>query len=263
MRLVLALVFAVGLVACGREDGGKKNDQSEGGSGGTAGSTTTGGASTGGSSGSGMNEVASVLDGFVLKQPCLTGSGTRACRTAVPGACPVTEDPGFSGAKPTDEMLTFGGEPGTLYDVTLRVQGIVESKEYRGGSDASDLATDGFHRAGIVDNTMNQHSVFGLRVTAPIGIYFWNSIGKDSVHATFPVDYEATLTIQGQTPLELWVSDPNCQALKNCAEPDTAADCTPVDLPNLDPKIATNLGSSAKDYDGQFLGLTVIRVVLH
>jgi hypothetical protein len=202
-----------------------------------------------------------VLDGYVMKQPCLSQSGPRACRTHPPGVCPVSEDPAFAGSTPTRETLSFGGQTGTLYDVTLHVQGIVEPKIYRGGNDASELATNGFLTAGTVDNVRNQHSVYALRVTVPTGTYFFNSLGRDNVrHSAFPVDYEATITIQGATPIELWISDPNCHALRNCGDPDVPTECTPVDLPNLEPKIRESLGAEPATYDGQFLGFVVTNV---
>ena len=253
MKRVSGLVLTLLLASCGR------NDSADPPLSGTGGSSGSGGMpSTGGTSGSGLNDVASVLDGFVMKQPCLSQSGPRACRTHPAGACPVSEDPTFAGSNPTRETLSFGGQTGTLYDVTLRVQGIVESKTYRGGRDASELATNGFHTAGTVDNARNQHSAYGLRVTAPTGFYFFNSLGSGDIrHSVFAVDYEATITIQGATPLEVWVSDPNCQALRNCGDPDVPTECAPVDIPDLDPKIRQTLGSNPADYDGQFLGFAV------
>jgi hypothetical protein len=167
----------------------------------------------------------------------------------------------FAGALPTDDTLSLGGRSGTLYDVSLRVQGIVESKQYRGGSDVSDEATNGFLRAGRVDNATNQHSVYGLRVTAPVGFYFWNSLGRETPrHSVVAVDYEATITIQGGTPFELWISDPNCEALRNCGPPDVPTECHPLDLPNLAPKLREKLGTNPSEYDGQFLGFTVLGV---
>ena len=240
------------LSACGRGEDTKPHGAS-GGSGGTS--------SSGGSSGTGTNEVASVLDGYVMKQPCLESSGPRACRTQPLGACPVNVDPAFAGAKPTDDALTFGGQSGTLYDVTLHVQGIVESKAYRGGADASELLTNGFLMAGTVDNAKNQHSAFAMRVTAPTGAYFFNSLGREAMrHSVFAVDYEATITIGGGTPLELRITDPNCEALKNCGDPDVPTECNPIDVPNLDPKIRQTLGVDPVAYDGQFLGFTVKKV---
>jgi hypothetical protein len=257
MKRFLGLIAVIALHGCGR---GEDPDRRPGASG--AGGSAAGSSSTGGTSGAGLNAVASVLDGYVMKQPCLSQSGPRACRTHAPGACPVSQDPAFAGSTPTRETLSFGGQTGTLYDVTLHVQGIVEPKVYRGGNDASDLATNGFLTAGTVDNVRNQHSAYALRVTVPTGTYFFNSLGRENVrHSAFPVDYEATITVQGATPIEVWVSDPNCQALKNCGDPDVPTECTPVDLPDLEPKIRESLGVDAREYDGQFLGFVVKSVV--
>jgi hypothetical protein len=253
-RLVLVVFGAAVLSACGRDDrpAGPKGQA------GAAGSASGG---SGGVAGDDLRAVASVLDGYVLKQPCLSESGPRACRTHAPGACPVSQDPAFAGSTPTRDTLSFGGQSGTLYDVTLHVQGIVEPKVYRGGSDASDLATNGFLTAGTIDNVRNQHSAYALRVTVPTGIYFFNSLGRENVrHSAFPVDYEATVTIQGATPIELWISDPNCEALRNCGDPDVPTECTPVDLPSLEPKIRESLGAEPSGYDGQFLGFVVRNV---
>jgi hypothetical protein len=202
--------------------------------------------------------VAAVLDGFVMKQPCVSQSGPRACRTHAEAACPVDADPTLSGARPLDETLTFGGEHGRMYDVTLRVQGVVESKVYANGTDVSELPTDGFQRAGTADNAKNQRSLFALRVASPPATYFFNALGRDAMRrSVFAVDYEASLTIQGGTALHAWIADPNCEAIRNCGDPDDATGCVPVDVPNLEPSIRRTLGVEPSAFDGQFLGFAV------
>jgi hypothetical protein len=251
------VALGVLMVACGRESQPAPSPKTN--TGGAAGSST--GGSAGGPSGD-LLDVARVLDGYVMKQPCVSASGARACRTAPAGACPVNEDPAYAGATPTRDTLSFGGMSGVQYDVTLHVQGIVESKVYRNGSDVSELATDGLHRAGSVDNARNQRSAFALRITAPTANYFFNALGRAAMrHSVFVVDYEATVTVQGGTPLEFWVSDPNCEALRNCGEPEVAAECTPLDIPNLEPKIRSTLGVAPNEFDGQFIGFAVKNVL--
>lgn len=251
--LVAVAIIACAPLACGREPNPAPPSKTN--TGGAAGSVA--GAGSGGAPPD-LRSVAAVLDGYVMKQPCVSQSGTRACRTHPAGACPVNQDPLLVGARPTDDTLSFGGMSGTLYDVTLHVQGIVESKVYRGGADASELVTDGFLKAGTVDNQRNQASAFGLQVTSPIGFYFFNSLGRESMrHSVFAVDFEATIGIMGGTPLQAFVADPNCEALRNCGDPDVPSECTPVDVPNLEPKIRATLGTSAADYDGQFVGFAV------
>jgi hypothetical protein len=259
MRRAVALVFVVALSACGR-DGGKDTPSSSGG----GSNATGGGAGSAGAAGSGGSEdlraAAAVLDGFVLKQPCVSASGPRACRTEPAEACPANADPSRSGARPLDETLSFGGEPGRLYEVTLHVQGVVESKVYANGSDVSELPTDGFQRAGTADNAKNQRSVFAVRVALPQATYFFNALGRDAMRrSVFAVDYDAVLSIQGGAALEAWIADPNCEALRNCGGPDDAA-CVPVDVPNLEPKIRASLGVAPAEYDGQFIGFAVKNV---
>jgi hypothetical protein len=259
-RVLVAFGIAA-LAACGRSDDGAATQGKTGGSGGAGGSGGSS-AGSGGSAGEDLRAVAAVLDGFLMTQPCVSSSGPRSCRTHPEGACPKNADPMLAGATPTRETLSLGGRAGTFYDVVLRVQGIVEPKVYRGGTDVSELVTDGFQRAGTVDNAKGQHSTFVMKITAPPGSYFLNSLGKQNLrHSVFAVDYEATVPIQGGSSFEVLVSDPNCQALKNCGDPDVPTECAPVDIPDLEPKIREKLGKNPRDYDGQFLGFVVKSVV--
>ena len=264
VRIASFAVGAIALSACGRAERSSSGEPAAGGSGGASGSAQGGGPSGGssggpsGGAGGSLLEVAAALDGLVLRQPCLSTTSPRACRTHAPGLCPSDPDPKLHGARPTDETLTMGGAPGTLYDVTLRVQGLVEPKTYSGASDASDLATDGFAIGGVPDNDKNQYSVYSLHVSSPEQTYFLNSQGRDRLrHSTLALDYEATLTVEGQATVRAVVADPNCQAVRNCQEPDVPADCVPGAFPSLEPAIAARLGVAPEAYDGQFLGLVV------
>ncbi len=261
-RFVALALVGVALSACGRDEkpaGSNRQAGSGGNAGGSGGTSGSGG--TGGSED--LLAVAQALDGFVMTAPCVASSGPRACRTHPPGPCPRNRDPARAGALPTDATLALGGTPGTYYDVTLHVQGIVEPKVYRGGTDASDLPTNGFLVQGAIDNSKSQHTAYALRVTAPPASYFFNSLGRENLrHSVFAVDYEATITMQAGTPLALTVSDPNCEALRNCGDPDVPTECVPLDVPNLEPKIREKLGRNPPDYDGQFLGFVVKTVTV-
>ena len=203
-----------------------------------------------------------MLDGFVMKQPCVAESGPRACRTAPPGACPANADALLAGARPVNETLTFGGRTGTLYDVTLRVQGVVESKVYENGSDASELPTNGFYRNGTVDNAKNQRSVFALRVASPPASYFFNALGREAMrHSVFAVDYEATLTLHGGTKLELWILRselPGAQKLRRPGRRDRVPSG-----PHPEPRAQNPHHPRHRpiSYNGQFLGFAVKTVV--
>jgi len=150
-----------------------------------------------------------------------------------------------------------------MYDVTLHVQGVVESKVYANGTDVSELPTDGFQRAGTADNAKNQRSVFALRVASPPATYFFNALGRDAMRrSVFAVDYEALLTIQGGAEVHAWIADPNCEAVRNCGDPDEPAECVPVDIPSLEPKIRATLGVEPAANDGQFIGFAVKNVTV-
>ena len=51
-------------------------------------------------------------------------------------------------------------------------------------------------------------------------------------------------------------ADPNTSAIKNCVDPEgDLSKCSPMTVPNLDPKTAADIGS--QPYNGQFVGITV------
>jgi hypothetical protein len=211
-----------------------------------------------------LSDVASGLDGALLTLSCIQHTSIRTCLSSPAGACPRTDDPVLTGALTTDTTVELGGEPGVLYDVRLRVVGLVEGKPYVGGTDQSsgvELPADGFRAGGRPDNQSNGYSAYMIRTTSPAQDYFLNSIavaGDNRVrHSTFPIDYEATIRVEGGSSVRLVVADPNCSAIKNCADPDNGSQCIPqiIELP---PVLEEKLGS--QPFDGQFAGLEVLDV---
>jgi hypothetical protein len=113
---------------------------------GAAGSSTAGNGGArdggGGSGGAGVDAgdasaadprlAADVLDGFALLKPCFSTPGSCA-------GCTCDENPSnvlSSGAAPENQHLSkqFGGDPGTVYNVKLRVVGVAERYWYQGGT---------------------------------------------------------------------------------------------------------------------------------
>jgi hypothetical protein len=179
------------------------------------------------------------------------------------GTCPTDGDRVLSGARATDETLTFGGTRGVVYDVTVRVQGQVEARAYSGGADQSNgagLPADGFYTGGIPagDPAFN---IYAMRVSAPQKDFFFNSIATatdDRVRrSTFDIDFVATIPIQGGASLRMVTTDPNCLTIKNCADPETNV-FTPHSFANLSSEIADDIGP--QPYNAQFLGFIVQRV---
>ncbi len=137
----------------------------------------TGGAGVGGmidaggdmGGGGGIADVAKVLDGFMLLGPCIRDTAASVCAT-VNGACPGanTAGSGLAGVLTTDKTVTLGGTPGTMYSITLHIQGEVESKQY-GGMDANNTlaspAANGFCIGGTPTNA-DAYNVYLIKVTS-------------------------------------------------------------------------------------------------
>jgi hypothetical protein len=219
----------------------------------------------GGSGGEGEEEedldaVAAVLHGRTILMPCEQDTSLRVCR---PVADPCV-DPVFTGWCAHDDTVNVGGMPGRIYNVTLRVRGLVEAKTYQGGADRDNsgeqVPADGLYVGGQPNNTANAYDTYMIRVASPAQDYFLNSIGTGADsrlrHSVFEVDFTFDLPVEGGTSVRLVHVDPNDSGIKNCAEPDIGSECTPATLPNLDPAIADSLGS-AQPYNGQFAGITV------
>jgi hypothetical protein len=160
----------------------------------------------------------------------------------------------------TNETVKFGGTPGTTYNVTIHVQGVVEAKPYQNGMDTSLDGTNGWYVGGAPNHNGNAYNVYAIRVAAPKRDYFLNSIainGNNRLgHASYIIDYTATLQIEGGSDVTLVASDSNCSAIKNCAEPVNENMCNPSTVPNLEPKIASGL-PMAQPFPGQFAGIAV------
>jgi hypothetical protein len=174
--------------------------------------------------------VANVLQGKMFLGPCMNDTQASVCQTIQAGtACPGVPngDRALAGVLTTDmPNLTFGGNAGQMYSVTLHVQGEVESKQYPGGTDQNGTLTspraDGFCVGGTPTN-VDAYNVYMIRVTAPGAAthqdYFLNSLQTPGVsnHTTYGIDYMATLhNIAGGSNIRLVAADSNCSMIKNC-----------------------------------------------
>jgi hypothetical protein len=76
--------------------------------------------------------AADVLDGFALLKPCFSTPGTCAGCTCDENASNILS----SGVAPENQHITkqFGGDPGAVYNVKLRVVGVAERYWYAGGT---------------------------------------------------------------------------------------------------------------------------------
>jgi hypothetical protein len=235
---------------------------------GAGGAAAMGGGALGGGGTAGTedgHEIAGALDGFVFAQPCGERVNARLCETSPERPCPRDRDPALSGFRATDETVVLGGDPKLVYDVELFVQGLVEARNYVGGADqasSSELPADGFYAGGRPEAGSAQNIVM-IRVADPPADYFLNALAtaEDSRlrRSVFPIGYKAHVRARGGTSVRLVLTDPNCHAVRNCADPD-ADDCAPHRLDFLDPRFSLASGAALEDFDGQLVGLLVTGV---
>jgi len=221
------------------------------GSGGAGGSeVTTGGAGSGagGASGGagGSTPVDTTLvgawDGALIEYACgNTGSGydcqqpTTAQCTSVIG---TTNPP--SVLKPSNGAATswtIGGTTGTIYDVTVRIRGVVEVNWYKGGTRDQGTTSilkslDLFQQGGtpqVNGDPSYDYNTYELDVTPAVpgatNTYFLNSVTQNenphanaspTTHLTFPIDYTKTIKVPGGGTVKLSVTDSNCTEVQNC-----------------------------------------------
>jgi hypothetical protein len=120
-------------------------------------------------------------------------------------ACYVTKE--------TDKQTlekAMGGEPGKLYQVKLRVRGVVEPMRYAEGTRTGDW----FYEGGEPND--KQYNVYKLQVADPPRHYFFNAGDPPPLdHDVYPVDYQVTITVKGGSKLVLSVDGQNASMIEN------------------------------------------------
>lgn len=268
-----------GMIGPGNTGGRGGAPANTGGRANTGGVTTTGGMTgTGGASGD-LTAVAAPLNGQLLLGPCLRDTQAAVCAT-VNGACPGanTAGSGLAGVLTADKTITLGGTPGTMYTISLHIQGEVESKQYGGMDQNSTLASpraDGFAIGGTPTNA-DAYNVYVIRVTNPGSTaatnYYLNSLQDAAVgtttrgpgvsnHTVYGIDYMANIRAMGGATLRLLAADSNCSMIKNCGPivNDGNTCGTPIVIANVEPD-AVRLNPTfnfTTAYNGQWVAITV------
>lgn len=136
------------------------------------------------------------LDGFRIELPCKP-------EFYEPQACETT-----AAVADQKHTLTFGGTPGTVYEVTLRVRGLVEYGRYPGGTASGNFVEGGAPEPGT------HQLVLQLSVAAPKRDYFFNN-GTHSGDDVFKLDYMAKVKVEGGSTLTFRALDANMDQSKN------------------------------------------------
>jgi hypothetical protein len=140
-----------------------------------------------------------------------------------------------------DEQIVFGGEAGTVYDVTLHIQGTGEAGDYTGGEAMpEEFLIGATHVPGL-------HNLMSLEVSEPAQLYFPNAgAGGGSVQV---YDYMTTIPIQAGATLTFKTYDSDCLHHRYCQDNNTNP-CVGLSIP----------GVQEEPFDGAFLHITVVSV---
>jgi len=142
-----------------------------------------------------------------------------------------------------EEVVEVGGDPGVMYEVTLRVRGLFEPTTIRGGQ--APLAD---HPYFVVGGTVEalDWSHWHIEVEEPAETYWLNHYPSTS-HTIYQEDFEATIVVAGGSEVAVRVIDGNNREMDNSEE----------GLPDRRQRIE---GVTDEVLDGQMLRLDVIRV---
>jgi hypothetical protein len=147
--------------------------------------------------------------------------------------------------RPVDNVVTFGGQLGTRYTVTLRLRGVIELKVYSGGTSAGSHFQIG--GTGATDAV----NVYAMSISSPAQTYYINADRTGADSAVTALDDTVTIPIDGAATIELYATDVDCLQLRNCIDP-IAAVCLPYVIPGVSPAPAA--------FDGQFADIDVLSV---
>ena len=143
------------------------------------------------------------------------------------------------------DTVTLGGDPGTSYNVTFRVRGVVELANYSGGTQ---LSPSYFYKNKTGTAGSALRNVYRLGVSSPANDYY---INKGLIEGVDPVaiDYEITIPIDAGATVTL-ASDS-----AGGTEIDNAGGLTVADDDPARPVVVS------QPFDGQFAQIDVLSIV--
>ena len=175
--------------------------------------------------------IAASLDGLRWELPCVTPLSTAPEYVCISTVDAVT-------------TTTLTGAPGTRYQVRLRLRGVVETKEYSGGTP---LRPGGpvVRGGNPIDDAWN---VYRLDISSPSQRYHLNQ-GPTGLYVCRAIDEELVVEADGRARFTLLAStvDGNRSEIRNRGEDGGA-----LVVPGVPPAPAP--------YDGQFIQIDVVSV---
>jgi hypothetical protein len=241
----------------------------------------------------------------LIPYPCDNGNPHYDCGQAKPPCVPTDSShkdasviPPGNGAATSWKL---GGAPGTMYNVKVRIRGVVEVIDYKGGTravgnasidvnstvpGADAKAKDLFQTGGtplVFGDTGFDYNQYKLSVTPSGGgtasIYWLNSVittespkvSDKTVHRSFEIDEMPTLKVAGGSTVALEVKDSNCVQIQNCGDTNSDTECQTgarsVSLSDANPKPPASwtgkvTSGSGNKLGGQFVHFDVISVTV-
>ena len=145
-----------------------------------------------------------------------------------------------TGSEVDDETVFAPGLRGRSFDVTLRFRGVVEPKEYTGGTTRGH-----FNIGGRPDST--NWNTYSLLTSSPERTYYLNAGARES-YVCEAIDITETIRIDGASAVTLRATVFDARQIRNGSE-------------LQDPLVIDGVPPSPLPYDGQFIQMDVISIV--
>lgn len=185
-------------------------------------------------------EAAGKLHGHLHKLKCGALQDARSCKLS-----PDQERSRMD--------VVMGGDPGTVYDVKLRVRGLVEPRRYSGGA-LHEPGNKWFYAGGAPDPLKkgggHQYNIYQISVSDPKQDYFLNRDTDDYLgggyipgHTIYKLDYAVTIKVKGGATVSVITDDYAKSGMIN----------------NADKQVVDGIPASLLEqpWDGQFFYLEV------
>ena len=114
-------------------------------------------------------------------------------------------------ARVHEKAFAFGGEPGTVYDVTLRIRGIFEPTTIEGGTTPDPKHP--YFKIGGTAKTLDW-SYWHIEVSEPKQTYYLNHYPAVA-HVIYKEDFEATIPVAGGAGVTVRAIDGNDRQIDN------------------------------------------------
>jgi hypothetical protein len=185
-------------------------------------------------------DAVGALNGYLLKLKCGAAQDARSCKLS-------------SDQERSRLDVKLAGDADRLYEVRLRIQGLVEPRRYVGGH-LVDPANRWLYAGGEPDpgkkNNGHAYNIYQIAVSDPPEHYFLNRDtdnhlggGYTASHSIYPIDYPLVLKVKGGATISVVTDDQPSSGMINNADKQVVEGLPPELIP--------------QPWDGQFFHITV------